>query len=123
MEKLIRCRRCPRCGSRLYVKVGRNFRWGTWNECLDCHYNYAAPPSLKTAIPAIIFGACFLSVAAVMLPNTKNDSTIAIFAGTTGFGGLILILGGVWNIVRYARTPKGPLSNIGAFPVVPSDTP
>jgi len=97
------------------MKVGRNFRWGTWNECLDCYYNYAAPPSLKTAIPAIIFGACFLSVTAVMLPDAKNDSTIAIFAGTTGFGGLILILGGVRDMTKITETASDANSASAVF--------
>jgi hypothetical protein len=121
MEKLIRCRGCPRCGSRLYTKVAQSFGWGTWNECRDCHYNYAPAPSMKTAIPAIVLGACFLTAAVGIVPSAKLDSTVAIFLAAFGIGGLVLVLGGVYAIVRYFRTPKGPLSNTGAFPILPSD--
>ena len=120
MEKLIRCRGCPRCGCPFYVKVARNWRWGTWNECCDCHCDYAPPPSLKIAIPAIIFGVCFISGAVAMVPAAKNDSTAAILVATFALGGLTLILGGVYAIVGYIRTPKGPLDQ-AAFPVLPSN--
>jgi hypothetical protein len=121
MERLIRCRGCPRCGCRFYVKVARNWRWLTWNECADCHCDYAPPPSLKTAIPAILFGIIFIAGAVVLLPAAKNDSTAAIFVAAMALGGLTLTLGGVYAIVLCIRTPNGPLTQTRAFPILPSD--
>jgi len=114
MEKLIRCRGCPRCGSSKYITVGRGFQRGT--ACRECQFRYEPPPSLPGAISA---GACFMTNAAFLIPAAKNDPTAAMLLAGVAAAGLTLILFGVLCIRRYTRTPKGPLTQTNAFPVLP----
>jgi len=121
MEKLIRCRGCPRCGSSKSISVGDGFHWGTRTACRECQFNYAPPPSLLAAISATLVGACFMTDAGFLVPAAKNDATATMLLAGVAAAGLTLLLFGVLCIRRYARTPKGPLTQTNAFPVLPPD--
>jgi hypothetical protein len=119
MEKLIRCRGCPRCGSRKFIGVARDFEWGTWNECRECRQQYKPAPSLVTAIGAIMLGSLFLTGATFMFPAvTALTDPVGVYTLIMGLGGLLMIFLAILSIVRYTRTPRGPLEDVSGFPVI-----
>ena len=114
MDKAMpRCRSCPRCGSANSRSVGRNFRAGTWRQCLICGVQFRPPVSLLTAGASLLFGAAALCLTALFVSVRVDAVLIAVVAAM----GAVFTAWGVWMIVRYAKTPVGPLSG---FQVEPS---
>ena len=107
MDKAMpRCRTCPRCGSRKFRDVGRNFRPGTWRQCSICGVQFRPPVSLVTSGAALLFGAGALCLT-VLFASARVDVMLTAIVG--GMGALFTAWG-VWMIVRYAKTPVGPLA-------------
>ena len=112
-NRLPRCRTCPRCGSAKSRGVGRNFRPGSWRQCLICGVQFRPPISLLTSGAALLFGSAALACTAMFMAVGVDVALIAIM-GAMGAG---FALWGVWMIVSYARTPVGPLSGFEVEPV------
>lgn len=107
-----RCRTCPRCGGRKWRAVGRNFRAGTWRQCLICGVQFRPPVSLITAGASLLFGASVLGGAALFLKVGVD----LLLAGIMAAMGALFTLWGAWMIVRYAKTPVGPLEGFELEP-------
>ena len=97
-----RCRTCPSCGTYDYIRVGRNFRLGTWKKCTSCGTVYDPPTSLLVAVFSILASAPAFMLAAFMASSSIEIFLLfGIFAtGLMGYG--------VITVVRYARMPMGP---------------
>jgi len=110
-----RCRTCPNCGHYAYARVARSFRFGTWKRCKSCGTEYKPPTSLLVAVVAILAAAPPSMLAIAFGPRWMDIflPSAIVAAGLIGYG--------VLTIVRYARTPTGPLDKGGpaGFAVLP----
>jgi hypothetical protein len=110
-----RCRTCPNCGTYTYMRVARNFRIGTWKQCTSCGTQYAPPTSILVAVAALL-----LAIPPALLALFAFGSSLELFAIFCAVAAALNAYG-VVTIVRYFRTPIGPLEKYrtAGFPVLP----
>ena len=99
------------------MRVAKSFGIGTWRQCLHCREQFRPPVSLGLSVSAVLFGS-FLLVVGVGFAKTAGATDMLTL--TFGGVGAAFTFWGIWQIVRWAKTPVGPLSAFAVTSVPPS---